>query len=69
MKESNLRTGATYRGKTGNLFVLFRTFHPSLECFQRQDGQLHFGREFIEFENGEQIIDLVESPMVNEKGA
>lgn len=60
MKEENLRINATYRGKTGNTFVLFREYHPNSECFQRQDGNLHFGREFIEFKNGERVIDLIE---------
>jgi len=60
MKESDLQINATYKGKTGNTFVLFRRYHPNHECFKRQDGNLHFGREFIEFKNGERIIDLEE---------
>ena len=60
MKELDLRVGAKYKGKTGNTFILFREYHPNVECFKRQDGYLHFGREFISFKNGERIIDLVE---------
>ena len=61
MKEDQLKVNATYKGKTGNTFLLFREYHPNQECFKRQDGNLHFGREFIEFENGERIIDLIEA--------
>lgn len=58
MIESELETFKKYRGKTGNIFYLFRDYDPVVPCFKRQDGQLHFGREFIEFRNGEQYIDL-----------
>jgi len=58
MREEDLQVNAKYCGKTGNTFTLFREYQPNTECFQRQDGSLHFGREFIEFRNGERIIDL-----------
>jgi hypothetical protein len=58
MFEKDLRVNTTYKGKTGNTFILFRDYHPNTECFRRQDGQLHFGREFIEFENGERVLNI-----------
>jgi hypothetical protein len=62
MKEDQLKVNATYKGKTGNKFILFREYHPNHECFKRkQDGSLHFGREFIEFKKGKRIIDLIEA--------
>jgi len=61
MLETELRVTAKYKGKTGNIFLLFREYNPNSECFQRQDGQLHFGREFIEFENGIRVLDLEEA--------
>jgi len=64
MLRENLRVGTTYKiygVKTGNTFVLFCDYHPGSECFRRQDGQLHFGREFIEFENGECVLDIEEA--------
>ena len=61
MKESNLELYQRYVGKTGNHFVLFKPYHPNKKCFIRGDGERHFGREFIEFRNGERIIDLEEA--------
>jgi hypothetical protein len=58
--EKNLRVNATYKGKTGNTFILFRGYEPNSECFRRQDGQLHFGREFIAYEHGETVLTLSE---------
>ena len=60
MKEEQLIVGRMYKVATGNIFTLFQKFHPNKECFQRQDGSLHFGREFVEFRDGERIIDLEE---------
>ena len=59
-KPEALRVNARYRGRTGNIFVLFREFEANTECFCRMNGSLHFGREFIEFRDGERIIDLEE---------
>ena len=61
MKEDELRINATYKGKGTNTFTLFREYHPNETCFLRQDGSLHYGREFIEFRNGERVLDLSES--------
>lgn len=58
MREEDLIAGTKYRTKSGNTFLLFREYDPNVECFQRQDGQLHFGREFIEFKEGRRDIDL-----------
>jgi len=58
MEEQDLRINTKYIGKTGNIFVLFHRFHPNIECFRRHDNNLHFGREFIEFKDGNRIIDL-----------
>ena len=52
IKPENLRVNAEYIGRTGNIFVLFRDFDPNIECFCRMNGTLHFGREFIEFQEG-----------------
>ena len=60
LKPEKLRVNARYKGKTGNTFILFREFEPNSECFSRMNGTLHFGREFIEFRNGEMMIDLEE---------
>lgn len=60
MKEEELVVGKQYRGKTGNTFVMFRDYDPNAECFRRQDGYIHFGREFIQYHNGERVIDLEE---------
>lgn len=60
IEEHQLEVGQKYKVRTGNVFVLFREYHPNLECFRRQDGELHFGREFIEFSEGKKMIDLEE---------
>ena len=65
MKEEELVTGRAYKGRTGNTFVLVRTYSPNTKCFRRQDGVRHYGREFIEYENGKRVIDLQE---LNNKG-
>ena len=61
MREQDLKPYKKYKGKTGNTYCLFRDYDPNVECFQRQDGQLHFGREFIEYCDGERVIDLEEA--------
>jgi len=60
VRESELRIGAKYTVKGGNVLTLFREYSPNIECFQRQDGSLHYGREFIEFHDGERVLDLSE---------
>jgi len=60
MREKELQTGKYYKGKTDNTFLLCRNYAPNIKCFERQDGQMHFGREFIEYKNGERDIDLIE---------
>ena len=61
MREDQLRVNAMYKGATGNTFMLFRKYDPNEVCFKRQDGNLHYGREFIEFRNGKRIITLTEA--------
>jgi len=60
MNENELQTGKYYKGKTGHTFLLCRNYAPNIKCFERQDGQECFGREFIEYKNGERDIDLIE---------
>lgn len=55
---ADLRTGSMYRCRR-NQFRLFREYDPNIECFQRHDGSLHYGREFIEYRNGVTVLDLV----------
>lgn len=55
----DLIVGQTYALKSGNRFELIDEYHPNKECFKRlHDGELHLGREFIEFRHGQRIIDL-----------
>ena len=61
LREYQLKVGNKYKVKTGNEFVLFRDYHPNSECFKRQDGMLHFGREFVEFKDGERVLDIDEA--------
>ena len=59
MKESELRQGEKYRTESGREFILILPYKPNTECFKRiSDSSLHYGREFIEYENGHRIIDL-----------
>ena len=58
IKIESLEVGRKYIHTGGNTFDLFREFDMNKECFRRNDGCLHFGREFVEFENGEPVLDL-----------
>jgi len=60
MREDQLKVSKTYKERTGNTFTLIHEYHPNHKCFKRQDGNLHFGREFIGFKDGTKIIELIE---------
>jgi hypothetical protein len=41
-----------------NVFTLTSRFMANKRCFTRQDGERHFGREFIEYKDGKAYVDL-----------
>jgi hypothetical protein len=43
-----------------NIFVFNGFWSMNRNCFTRQDGERHYGREFLEFENGNYYLDLIE---------
>lgn len=59
--EKNLEENTWYIGRTGNFFILIAPYDPNTECFRQGNGQLHLGREFIEYRNGKRVIDLVKA--------
>ena len=57
---AQLKVGAIYSIPCStNKFELIKDFDLNQECFKRvHDGSLHFGREFIAFDDGEKFIDV-----------
>ena len=62
MKIKDLQYHTAYKIKDSdclNQFVLTGKFHPNKKCFRRvQDGMMHFGREFLGFEDGKPALLL-----------
>ena len=62
LKESELKVGSFYKiPDCPNRFIMFDKYHPNELCFKRlHDNYLHYGREFIEYEDGWRKINLEE---------
>ena len=45
-----------------NVFKLTSYFKPNQRCFSRQDGERHYGREFIEYKDGNAYLVLEPRP-------
>lgn len=59
IEPKNLIVGERYQTAGGNVFFLQIPYDPNIECFRREyDGAWHFGREFIEFCEGQTMINL-----------
>ncbi len=63
IKPKTLIIGERYQTANGNTFCLELPYDPNTECFRRErDGQWHCGREFIEFRDGQTVLDLCAAP-------
>jgi len=62
IKEGSLVVENYYKiPSTGIAFVLEKKYHPNRKCFMRiTDKHMFFGREFIEYRDGQRLINLVE---------
>jgi hypothetical protein len=63
IKPEDLIVNSRYQTAGGNTFCLELPFDANRVCFHRErDGQWHYGREFIEFRDGQTVLDLCAAP-------
>lgn len=59
MTSADLVKGERYKiPNCDNIFVFGGRYGNNILCFTRQDGMRFCGREFIEYKNGEQYLNI-----------